>query len=60
VPEISVRMRIGEFNTDSPATAGLRMDINYAAFALFFGEAIDDENLLAEFYAGLHVEQPTV
>jgi hypothetical protein len=60
VPEITARTHLGELDGDSPATARLRFDINYAAFALFFGEAIDDENLLAEFYAGLHVEQPAV
>ncbi len=60
VPEITIRVCIGEFDSDSPATARLRFDIDYVAFALFFGEAIDDEELLAEFYAGLHVEQPTV
>jgi hypothetical protein len=60
VPEITSGVCIGEFDGDSPATAGLRFDVDYAAFALLFGETIDDENLLAEFYAGLHVEQPAV
>ncbi len=52
MPEITVGVCIGEFDSDSPTTARLRFDIDYAAFALFFGEAIDDEDLLAEFYVG--------
>jgi len=58
VPEIT--LRICEFDRDLPSAALFRIDIHYAAFALFLGEAIDDEDLLAEFYARLHVEQPAV
>jgi hypothetical protein len=58
MPEIAVRFC--EFDGDLPAAADFRIDKHYTAFALFFGEAIHDEDLLAEFYAGLHLEQPAV
>jgi len=58
VPKITVR--IYEFDSDLPSAALFRIDRHYAAFALFRGEAINDEDLLAESYARLHVEQPTV
>jgi len=58
VPEIAVG--ICEFDRDLASAALFRIDIHYAAFALFLGEAVHDEDLLAEFYAGIHVEQPAV
>jgi len=58
VPEITVR--ICEFDRDPPSAALFQIDRHYTAFASFFGEAIDDEDLLAEFYVGLHVEQAAV
>jgi hypothetical protein len=58
VPEIAVRLC--EFDGDLPASADFRVDKDYAAFALFFGEAIHDKDLLAEFYGGLHLEQPAM
>src|SRR3984957_16940097 len=58
VPEIAVRFC--EFDGDLPAAAEFRIDKHYAAFALFFCEAVHDKDLLAEFYWGLHVEQPAI
>ena len=58
MPEITGH--ICEFDCDLPSAALFRIDIHYAAFALFLGEAVDDEDLLAEFYARLHVEQAAV
>ena len=58
MPEITVH--ICAFDRYLPSAALFRINIHYAAFALFLGEAIDDEDLLAEFYAGIHVEQPAV
>jgi hypothetical protein len=58
VPEITIR--ICEFDPDLLPAALFRIDIHYAAFAFFLSEAIDDQDFLAEFYAGLHVEQPAV
>src|SRR5580693_4696111 len=58
VPEIAARF--GKFDGDLPSAAGFRIDKHNAAFALFFGETVDDEDLLAEFYAGPHLEQPAV
>ena len=58
MPEITVR--ICKFDRDLPSATVCRIDKNYPAFALFLGEAIDDENLLAESYARLQVEQAAV
>ena len=58
MPEITVR--ICKFDSDLPSGAVCRIDENYPAFAFFLGEAIDDEDLLAEFYARFHVEQAAV
>ncbi len=58
MPEIA--LRVCKFNCDLPSAALFGIDVNYPALALFFGETIDDENLLAELDARLHVEQPTV
>jgi hypothetical protein len=58
VPEIPVPTR--EFDGNSPSAALLRFDIHDATFALFLGEAIDDQDPLAKFYPRLHVEQATV
>jgi hypothetical protein len=58
VPEIPVRAR--EFDGNSPSAALLRFDIHDATFARFLGEAIDDQDPLAEFYPRRHVEQATV
>jgi hypothetical protein len=48
VPKITVRTC--EFDSDLPSVALFRIDGHYVAFALFLGEAINDEDLLAEFY----------
>jgi hypothetical protein len=58
VPEIPVP--ICEFDCDLPSAALFRIDVHYTAFALFLSERIDDQDLLAEFYARFHIEQPTV
>lgn len=58
MPEIA--LSFCKFNRDLPSAPLLRININYAAFALFFRETIDDENLLAELYRRLHVEQPAI
>jgi hypothetical protein len=58
MPEIAVA--IGEFDRDLPPAARFRIDVHDATFALFFGEAIDDPYLLAEFYARFHLEQPAM
>ena len=58
VPEIAVRFC--EFDGDLSVAASFRIDKYYTAFALFFGEAIYDKDLLAEFYGGLHLEQPAM
>jgi hypothetical protein len=58
MPEVAIR--ICEFDRDLPSAALSRIDVHHAAFAFFLCEAVDDEDLLAEFYARLHVEQPTV
>jgi hypothetical protein len=58
MPEIAARFC--KFDGDLPAAAGFRIDKHNAAFAFFFGETVDDEDLLAGFYAGAHLEQPAV
>ena len=58
MPEIT--LRVCEFDRDLPSTALFRIDRHDAAFAPFLGEAVDDEDLLAEFYGRLHVEQTAV
>lgn len=58
MPEIA--LSFCKFNRDLPSAPLFRIDINYAAFALFFCETIHDQNLLAELYRRLHVEQPAV
>src|SRR5580692_2026481 len=58
VPEIPLPTR--ECDGNSPLAALLRFDIHDATFALFLGEAIDDQDPLAKFYPRLHVEQATV
>jgi len=42
------------------SAALFRIDIHHATFALFLGEAIHDEDLLAEFYTRLHIEQAAI
>ena len=58
MPEITVR--ICKFDSDLPSAPVCRIDENYPAFALFLGEAIDDQDPLAKFYPRLYVEQATV
>ena len=60
MPEVPVGAPSGEFDGDSPTTPGLGFDGHNAAFSFLFGEAIDNKDLLAEFYARLHFQQPAV
>lgn len=58
MPEIAIRFC--EFDRDPPSAPTVRIHRHYAALALFLGEAIDDEDLLSGFYAGLHAEQAAI
>jgi hypothetical protein len=49
MPEVAIR--ICEFDRELAPAALSRIDIRYAAFAFFLCEAVDDEDLLAEFDA---------
>jgi hypothetical protein len=58
VPEVTAAVR--KFDGNFPSATLFRSDVHDAAFAFFFGKAVDDGHLLATLYTRPHLKESTV